>query len=255
MAEIPLTDWLRSMVRRVPPEGSPVVAGSTPVVAFGDPARSTVATLGINPSAAEFVRDGVMLSGPDRRLSTLESLDCDDLAMLDDDQVRLVISDCANYFHANPYTRWFNPLEHVLQGLGVSYFTDTACHLDLVQWATDPIWGRIPDKSVRIALLEDGLPHLRNLVAHCGIHTILLNGALVLEQVQRAGLVELCHAGELALGQRRYRLMTGASHGVQWFGWSANLQSSFGISSAFKTHLRDWIAGVATSRPPEPGPL
>jgi hypothetical protein len=252
MDELPLEDWQRSMVRRVPPLLSPIVVGSTPVVAFGDPTRANIATLGINPSATEFLRHGSLLTGPDRRLATLESLEADHLSKLSDGQVRRVIADCANYFHVNPYKRWFNPLDQVLQDLGVSYFTDTACHLDLVQWATDPIWGRIPDKSVRLALLDDGVPHLRHQLKRHQIHTIILNGRQVLQQVQDADLVELVTVGQLTLGSRSCQLATGESNGIRWVGWSANLQSSFGISTEFKARLRGWVAEVVKTRNAEP---
>jgi hypothetical protein len=39
------------------------------VVAFGDPARVEVATLGINPSANEFLERGRLLTGAQRRLN------------------------------------------------------------------------------------------------------------------------------------------------------------------------------------------
>jgi hypothetical protein len=47
---------------------------------------------------------------------------------------------CNSYFHGNPYS-WFARLEEVLQAIGASYYEDTACHLDLTQWATDPTWN------------------------------------------------------------------------------------------------------------------
>ncbi len=122
------------MVRRSPPPDAPVVAGSTPVVAFGDPSSAGVATLGINPSAREFVERGDLLEGDRRRLATLASLGADDLSDLTDEEVRKVIDDCARYFQRNPYGRWFNPLDRLLRkGLNVSYYDGTACHLDLVQ--------------------------------------------------------------------------------------------------------------------------
>jgi hypothetical protein len=50
------------MMRRAAPVAE-VVAGSTPVIAFGDPFRATVATLGINPSRREFLdTNGELLS-------------------------------------------------------------------------------------------------------------------------------------------------------------------------------------------------
>ena len=65
-------DYVVAMVRRSPPEQSSVAPGSTPVVAFGDPTRAEIATLGINPSAREFVEDGRLLTGDHRRLATLD---------------------------------------------------------------------------------------------------------------------------------------------------------------------------------------
>ncbi len=168
------------------------------------------------PLSTEFLRRGSLISGSERRLATLDSLGTASLAHLNDDQVQLVIAECAAYFQVNPYSRWFNPLDQILQGLGVSYFSNTACHLDLVQWATDPIWGKISDKSLRSELLEDGVPHLRNQLEHYDIRTILLNGGQVLRQVQDIGLVELREAGRMDLGPRTYHLVTGESNGIQW---------------------------------------
>jgi hypothetical protein len=63
------------MVQRLPPPGAPVVAGSTPVVSFGDPLRTRIATLGINPSRKGFLDDqGQLLAGARRRLATLDSI-------------------------------------------------------------------------------------------------------------------------------------------------------------------------------------
>src|SRR5205814_6524697 len=93
----------------------PVVPGSTPVVAFGDPRRATVATLGINPSHREFIENGGLLSGEDRRLATLEPLGADRLDRLTDEQVASVVADCPSYFQRRPYQRWFDPLDRLLQ--------------------------------------------------------------------------------------------------------------------------------------------
>jgi hypothetical protein len=110
------------MVRRLPPEGSPVVPGSTPVVAFGDPARAEVATLGINPSAREFLQHGRLLTGAHRRLATLESLGAQRLDRLTEAQVATVVADCAIYFQRQPYRGWFDPLDELLRvGADASY--------------------------------------------------------------------------------------------------------------------------------------
>jgi hypothetical protein len=219
-----------------------VVEGSTPVVAFGDPAAAEVATLGINPSASEFMNNGALLTDGQRRLATLASLGADGLDVLTDDQVTAVVADCATYFHRRPYRRWFDPLDRLLKAaLDVSYYDESACHLDLVQWATDPIWGRIPDREVRQTLLDDGVEYLRAQLTHENVRTILLNGRAVLDQVTAVGLADLQVVGTLPVGKASCRLYTGDGGGVRWYGWSTNLQSSFGVSARFKEELAAWI--------------
>ena len=181
---------------------SEVVTGSTPVVAFGDPRNASVATLGINPSWHEFLADdGSLLSGSKRRLATLTSLNAKDTALLDLDQARTVFEDCAAYFQPdrNPYRRWFDPLDQVLRAaFGVSYYAGTACHLDLVQWATTPVWSEL-SRSTKGVLVREGLPYLRRLLSLGSIRIVLLNGRQVIEQIKASRLFELEVCGNLAV--------------------------------------------------------
>lgn len=243
----PLPEYLLAMVRRTPPEGVPTVAGSTPVVAFGNPMIAEVATLGINPSKVEFVGAAGPLTDGKRRLATLGSLVAHDLSMLTDTQVRQVLADCAAYFAVNPYRRWFDPLDKLMSdAVGASYYDGTACHLDLVQWATDPVWGQLHDKTLRNTLLDDGVPHLRAQLRHENIRLVLLNGRTVLNQVEGLGLATLTAAGKLPIAATTCTLYSGEAEGVQFLGWSTNLQSSHGVTKAFKTELADWLATQAT---------
>jgi len=237
-------------VRRRPPGGAPVVPGSTPVVAFGDPSRAEVATLGINPSRAEFIQHGSLLRGKERRLSTFESLGAGALTCLSTVQVAEIVADCSAYFEHNPYRRWFDPLDALLRAAtDTSYYDATACHLDLVQWATDPVWGKIADRTVRQALLDDGVPHLRAQLARENVRLVLLNGRQVIEQVMHAGLADLIEVGNIPFAHSRCRLFAAAGEGVRWIGWSTNLQSSWGVSAAFKGELARRIAELTTAPP------
>ena len=243
---VALPSYLIDMVRR-DSSVAEVVSGSTPVVAFGDPFTARVATLGINPSGREFVEGGQLLDGTSRRLATLRSLGAESLASLTDEQVREVIDDCARYFDEdrNPYRPWFDPLDRLLRaGIGVSYYDRSACHLDLVQWATDPIWGRTEDR-VREQLLAEGLPHLRALLNFGSTHLVLLNGRQVLTEVETVGLVKLVGSGTLPFRDQTCSLYLGEGEGIRYVGWSTNLQSSFGVSNEFKDRLAGWVAGVA----------
>lgn len=249
--------FLAEMVRRQPPAGTPVVRHSTPVVAFGDPTLARVATLGINPSRLEFVhrKSGALLDG-DRRLATLPSLGARSLQELSEAQAAEVVADCCAYFGRRPYMQWFRPLDELLRrATGASYLDGSACHLDLVQWATDPVWGKIPDAGVRDALLEDGLPHLRKLLSLPDLRLVLLNGRSVSKQVERVGLVDLRPSGELPLAGTTCRLSVGDDGERRWVAWSANLQSSFGISKEFRRQLADRVAVLARRDPPVREPL
>jgi hypothetical protein len=193
---------------------SEVVTGSTPVVAFGDPRNASVATLGINPSWHEFLADdGSLLSGSKRRLATLTSLNAKDTALLDLNQARTVFEDCAAYFQPdrNPYRRWFDPLDQVLRAaFGVSYYAGTECHLDLVQWATTPVWSEL-SRSTKGVLVREGLPYLRRLLSLGSIRIVLLNGRQVIEQIKASRLFELEVCGNLAV--KRHSGPRRSSHG------------------------------------------
>ena len=76
------------MVRR-PLPAKAAIPGTTPVIAFGDPGRAEIATLGINPSFHEFrSKDGGLLAGPKRRLSTLEVIGEESTAALTTDKFK-----------------------------------------------------------------------------------------------------------------------------------------------------------------------
>ncbi len=242
-ADLPLPGHVVAMVRRTAPADCHVIPGSTPVVAFGDPRTAEVATLGINPSRVEFCgKDGQLLTGDQRRLATTASLGLIDLAHATDEQVHQVVADCAGYFSRNPYMSWFGHLNKVL-GLGcdVSYLDGTACHLDLVQWATDPVWGQLP-KPPQEQLLADGVPHLQAQLTHDNIRLVLLNGAQVISHVQAVGLVRLEQVGSLPYPAGTTKLVQGTAAGVRFLGWSVNIQSNPGANAAsFLTELGAWI--------------
>lgn len=241
--EIPA--YLARMVRRSAPT-SAVVTGSTPVIAFGDPRRARVATLGINPSWREFQSaDRNLLTGQSRRLATLPSLGAELLTELAEEYIQTVAQDCSTYFFRNPYRRWFDPLDRVLRnGLDASYYDGSACHLDLVQWATSPTWGKLAPK-VRQCLLDDGLPHLRDQLLLGNLRFVVLNGRQVLDNVVRVGLAKLESCGTLHNKHLHCSLYSGLGEGVRFLGWSTNLQGNFGVSNKFKSQLSRWLADAA----------
>ena len=241
--------YVAGRIREFSPTGCFVLPGSTPVVAFGDPHRSKVATLGLNPSRTEFNERGVELDGKARRFETLRSLDVPALADAPDEIVDRVYRRCVDYFHGNPY-RWFNPLEEIVQALGASYFGDTACHLDLSQWATDPTWGRLPD-SARTRLVAGDREFLKEQLQAEPVELLLLNGKSVI-QAFRSVLGGRLHETSARVRDRSVNstIYTGTIEGVEVIGWSTNLQSSFGVTREFRTLLAAAVAELAGVKGP-----
>jgi hypothetical protein len=227
-------------IRRAAPAGSYVLAGSTPVVAFGDPRRAAVATLGLNPSISEFEERGAELDGPFRRFETLRSLGVASLGDAPDEIIGRVWRRCNAYFHGNPY-RWFNPLETILDALDMSYYGDTACHLDLSQWATNPSWSSLP-RSARERLVAEDAEFLRLQLRSEPIRLLLLNGRAVLRAFQEVlgGRLdrEKETVSDLSVAAQIY---SGSIGDVQVIGWSTNLQSSFGVTSDLRTRLAEAV--------------
>lgn len=238
--------YVAERIRRPFPPGCHVVSGSTPVVAFGDARRAWAATLGLNPSRIEFEQGGVELTGRSRRFETLGSLRLRTLVDAPDEDVARIFSRCTSYFQGNPYRRWFDPLDRVLAAVGASYYDNSACHLDLTQWATDPTWQKLPP-AARERLVEEDVPFLRRQLETEAPRLLLLNGRRVLSEFARVFDVALDHAGRVGdrsvvtqLYRARYRNLT-------IIGWSTNLQSSFGVTTSLRESIGRRVAELARS--------
>jgi hypothetical protein len=228
----PLPEYIEIRLRRQPPDGLPIVPRSTPVVSFGNVRTAKVATLGWNPSKLEFLdRDGNEMTGAMRRLETLASLGEGVLSAASSNAVRTVFEGCNNYFQRRPYQKWFDVLEKVLLVLGASYYNGTACHLDFVQWATNPTWRSLSPAQKKSLIAAD-LPFLRQQLSQERIRLLLLNGsgiANVFGEVVGCNLIERIIPGDIGL-----KLFVGRTKdGLRVIGWNKNLQSSFGVSNQY----------------------
>jgi hypothetical protein len=243
-----LLEHVQGLLGAKPPGGDFLVPGSTPVVAFGDILQARVATLGINPSVAEFSRDGVPITP--RRLATVGSLGLVEGEAPNLEHARELLHDCRTYYARNPYWRWFLPLERLLTAAtGYSYTSGTACHLDLVPWATDPVWGGIPSRQAREELLSAGLPYLQYLLRHLDLRLLLMNGAQVVNQVAATRLGELEHVDTIPYDDRgsTTKLYVGEGNGVLFLGWSVNVQGTPGRAPSGSASV--WRTGSAEREP------
>ena len=230
---------LERRLRSPAPSGTSVVLGSTPVPAFGDFTTARVATLGLNPSRAEFLaRSGVLLAGDQARFVTLPALRLTSLGDASHDALAEVVEGTRRYFQKQPYLGWFGRLDALLRVAGATYFDGSACHLDLAHWATDPVWAKL-DSTARKALVDDGVDFLRWQLTTFRISHVLLNGRGVCREVERRLGVTLSEVESIPgpIGKPAQLYAGRLPNGPGFIGWSVNLQSSFGVTKEFSQRL------------------
>lgn len=239
---------VEARVRRAPPHGAGVLEGSLPVAAFGDPGAAAVATVSLNPSSREFLtRGGEWLPDRKRRLATLRSLGVKDSGELDAGQVRQAVAECYGYFGGpNWYRPWFGWLERLLTGSGAgSYLDGSACHLDLVQWATVPAQGQLPAAAWQ-QLVEEDREFLRWQLAHANVSVVLVNGASVLDGLLAAGVISGMTEDRLDYpakgGTGHLRVFRGTSGGVRFLGWNRPLAGA--LPDPARDALAGWVAAA-----------
>ena len=227
------------------PQDCDVVRGSTPVVSFGDFTKAKVATLGINPSSKEFMDTSAsgttneLLPEGKKRLADYESLGLMSTDPYDDDTAEYVLGPdgakeiwekCRDYFKGpNAYWSWFNDLEKVVNFTGKSYKDDTACHLDLSPWATDPVFsGLSKDQQQKLLLGESDF--LSWQISKSNIELVIFNSAQAFDRLRELGTFSIFEAGiiEYTSGgaKRTSNFYEGiAPGGKRIAGWSLNLQA------------------------------
>ncbi|MCE9545450.1 MAG: hypothetical protein K8T25_08025 [Planctomycetia bacterium] len=240
-----LPAYIEERIRRPVPADSFIVPGSTPVISFGNVRTATVATLGLNPSRNEFYDKGRELVENSRRLATHNSLGTSDLSNAQHSTIVQVLEDCNTYFRRNPYRRWFDRFDLLLTACGKSFKHGSACHLDLVQWATDPTWGKLPS-AIRNRLLNDDSTFLADQLKNENLQLLLVNGRGVMRQLQRTIIDDLQQVDTIDIGHVSTGLFTGRFERIRVIGWTTNLQSSFGVRNELRAELAKRVAVLAS---------
>lgn len=221
-----------------------IVKNSLPILFFGDISTAKIATLGINPSKNEILEKNEELNWKHRRFETLNSLN-KDLNSINQNDIEKIIYAYKNYFCINPYKRWFNQLEdNILNPLWISYYNWTACHIDLVQSATDPIW-RFLDKNIKFTLLQNDLEFLKKQLEFEWIETILINGKEASDIFIQNFKVFLIKKELLSVEWRScnmwiYKFKIGEKN-LKAFTWSNNLQSTIWLTNEMRKLIWIWI--------------
>lgn len=245
-----INEKIEQRVLTAPPSKS-VISGSTPVISFGDFTTAKIATLGINPSSKEFLSGKNFLKKGKKRLADYESLGISKKELISKEHVEAIWLGCKNYFSAsaNPYMTWFGQLDQIIGHAGFSYLDGSACHLDLVQWATNPVWGNLSKREqggllaadLDFFLWQSEMPNiqLRLLNGRTAINSFIEFTEFKLHKVDQIKFKngERIQPIDLFKGQGR--------HGEPILGWSINIQSARlkqGVKPQVINLLGQWVS-------------
>jgi hypothetical protein len=239
---------------------SGVLNWACPVPYFGQLSTARIATVGINPSVREFTTiGGSELTGEARRFPTKRSLQLSAWGQADATHITEVARACNQYFSANPYRRWFGVLEKVLRHTGGSYFghSPTACHIDLVPYATVERWGALAAWQ-RQQLLQAATNLVGKLLSASQIRLLVLNGQSVVRHFADMSDVKFTtiEPDDWRLGSGGRGWVRGIGYlglttrigeipldtPVTVVGFNHNLQSSFGVTRSAVTAIGQWLS-------------
>lgn len=221
---------------RPAPRNMEVIEGSLPVTSFGNPFTASVATVSLNPSWLEFLnRKGAWLEAPNHRLESLHTLKKNATNELTDEDLVKAVDKCNNYFDGNPYKAWFNQLNVINKVFEADYYTGSACHLDLVQWATRTVQKNLGDKWK--PLVEADKDFLAWQLKTTTAKTILMNGTSTVNALVNEALVpDLIETNFTYIksnGHRgSWRVFHGRNDDQLFVGWSGVVAQ--GIPSAVR---------------------
>lgn len=251
-------DVLLSHLRAGQPVALGAIPWASPVVSFGNPTLSKVATLGLNPSNLEFENSiGEQLLRPYNRFESLSSLSAKSWNEVAHQGVQRIWDACADYFFRNPYDRWFKRLDRVLVETGASYYSrigESACHLDLVPFATARKWSAL-SREQRAKLIELGVPSLARTLSASDIRVLVLNGATVVKEFGQLLPTGCLRSQEVPSWSLQGGRVKGISfkghisevggiplrHEVLVLGFNHNIQSSFGVTTQAVESIASWI--------------
>ena len=223
---------IAARLRRAMPKDCSVIEQSLPVISFGDAFKARVATVALNPSWREFWdSEHVWRDGEKRRLESLRSLGLATPEALSDEHVEQAILRSDAYFAHQPYKTWFNPLNTLVRDVtGADYYDGSACHLDLVQWATATVqkdlghaWDHLVEQDKEFLLWQ---------LETTSADTIIMNGKAVVEALMQESVVPQLESEQLHYVNKQGKprsvtVYSGRSHGRVYVGW--NVVVAYGV--------------------------
>jgi len=152
----------------------------------------------------------------------------------------------------------------MLAGTGCTYYGPlaTACHLDLVAFATRQKWSSLAGNE-RGQLIDDNSKSLALLLRWMSANVLVLNGRSVVKAFEESAQVtltpermhrwDLPRAGKAVAGFGYLGVIdefAGVPLGreIVVAGFNHNLQSSFGVTGAAIHAISDWVGAIVKGR-------
>ena len=162
--------------------------------------------------------------------------------------MKTVLEESNAYFIGpNWYRRWFGRLESLLvaSGLG-SYLNGTACHLDLVQWSTDPVQREVPSAAWKRLVAADR-DFLGWQLHQKSLTTVLVNGMSCVHELWAVRVVRSWSEDRLTYatksGPAELRVFQAEELGVSFVGWNRPVAGQLPTDGREK--LREWLVSAA----------
>lgn len=213
-----LKEFLLEKIMQPHPKYVAVVPQSVPIVFFGNIEKAEIATLSLNPSNIEFEN----FYGY-KRLTDRDDLRVDDNTPLTKDQAEAVYSSCLNYFHLNPYRKWFDPINEIFKVNDYEYYNERIVHLDISPWATSEKYSKLA--SFEKDLITD-ISIIQKVLDYGKIKKLFINGRGASEVFQRYTKILLMNE-KVEIFDKEITLFKGKYKNCEIVGWSPYWQNSY----------------------------
>ncbi len=172
-----IKDSIIKYIQKSIPSGLDIVEQSIPICFFGNIETAKVATIGINPAPDAFSSNPTLLER--------STLNTDDKDFLSFENATKVYNSLITYFeHPEGIHSFFKKLEAFISPVFCCHYIDgDMVHLDIVPWATNKKWVKIP-QNMKVAFIEEYKNFFVKIIIECDIKTFFVNGKSVKNQLR-----------------------------------------------------------------------
>ena len=216
-----MRDFLIDRVSKAIDKNLNITEGSVPIPFFGDYEKAKSGT-----SDNEFhKKKGGRFVSYRNRLISRNDLNIKDEDTISESNCNIILKSCLKYFNHDPYKSWFDRYDVFLKCFDISYYNGSVVHLDIVQWATSPVWRGLSNE-IKDSLIKQDLPFLKKILEDKKFEYIFLNGRTTVDSIKSFLNIEFEVEKTVLFNNRNLTLYYGKYANSKVIGWSNYLQSA-----------------------------